>query len=42
MREFAPELEIICLNGAGEAQTFTLPQLLPHSFGPSHLHHEAE
>lgn len=42
MREFAPELEIICLNGAGEAQTFTLPELLPYSFGPSQLCHEAE
>ena len=37
MREFAPELEIICLNGAGESQTFTLSQLLPHSFGPESL-----
>ena len=37
MREFAPELEIICLNGAGEEQAFTLEQLLPHSFGPDHL-----
>lgn len=42
MREFAPELEIICLNGAGEAQTFTLPELLPYSFGPSQLCHETE
>lgn len=42
MREFAPELEIICLNGAGEARTFTLPELLPYSFGPSHLRHETE
>lgn len=37
MREFAPELEVICLNGAGEERTFTLPQLLPHSFGPESL-----
>ena len=37
MREFAPNLEIICLNGAGEGQAFTLEQLLPHSFGPDHL-----
>ena len=37
MREFAPNLEIICLNGAGEEQTFTLEQLLPHSFGPEYL-----
>ena len=37
MREFAPNLEIICLNAAGEEQTFTLEQLLPHSFGPEFL-----
>ena len=42
MREFAPELEIICLNDAGEEQTFTLSELLPHSFGPEHLCHEAK
>jgi cytidine deaminase len=37
MREFAPNLEIICLNKAGEEQHFTLDQLLPHSFGPEFL-----
>ena len=37
MREFAPELEIICLNDSGEEQHFTLKELLPHSFGPDHL-----
>ena len=37
MREFAPELEVICLNGAGEERSFTLPELLPHSFGPEFL-----
>lgn len=37
LREFAPELEIICLNGAGEERVFTLPELLPHSFGPEYL-----
>ncbi|MBE6964157.1 MAG: cytidine deaminase [Ruminococcaceae bacterium] len=37
MREFAPDLEIICLNGAGEEKAFTLEQLLPHSFGPEFL-----
>ena len=36
-REFAPELEIICLNGTGEERVFTLPELLPHSFGPEYL-----
>lgn len=42
MREFATELEIICLNGAGESRTFSLSELLPHSFGPDHLAHEAD
>lgn len=37
LREFAPNIEIICLNGLGEEQVFTLPQLLPHSFGPEFL-----
>ena len=32
MQEFAPELEVICLNGAGEAKTFTLKELLPYGF----------
>lgn len=37
LREFAPDIEIICLNGRGEEQVFTLSQLLPHSFGPEFL-----
>ena len=37
MREFSTDLEIICLNNAGDEQTFTLDQLLPHGFGPEHL-----
>ena len=37
LREFAPDMEIICLNDAGEARRFTLPELLPHSFGPEFL-----
>ena len=37
LREFAPNLEIICLNGKGEEQVFALPELLPHSFGPEFL-----
>ena len=32
-----PGSGILCLNGAGEEWTFTLPELLPHSFGPEHL-----
>ena len=37
MEEFAPDLEIICLNGAGEERRFTLAELLPHGFGPRSL-----
>lgn len=37
LREFAPEIEVICLNGAGEARHFKLPELLPYSFGPEYL-----
>ena len=37
LREFAPDIEIICLNGAGEERAFRLPELLPHSFGPEYL-----
>ena len=37
LREFAPGIEVICLNGKGEENVFTLPDLLPHSFGPEFL-----
>ena len=37
LREFAPDMEIICLNSKGEEQVFTLSELLPHSFGPEFL-----
>ena len=42
MREFSTDLEIICLNGRGEEKTFTLEELLPHSFGPDHLTHRTD
>ena len=32
MMEFAPELEVICLNGKGESKTFALRELLPYGF----------
>ena len=35
--EFGPEMEVICLNGKGEAKHYTLRQLLPESFGPEYL-----
>ena len=37
MKEFAPNLEVICLNGKGEAKHFTLPELLPYGFDSSWL-----
>ena len=40
MQEFAPELEVICLNGAGDAKTFALKELLPYGFDQRWLPHE--
>ena len=37
MMEFAPNLEVICLNGAGESKKFTLKELLPYGFDSSWL-----
>ena len=37
MMEFAPDLEVICLNGKGEAKHFTLRELLPYGFDSSWL-----
>ena len=37
MQEFAPDLEVICLNGKGEAKHFTLRELLPYGFDSSWL-----
>ena len=37
LREFGPDMEIICLNGKGEPRRFSMEQLLPCSFGPEHL-----
>ena len=37
LREFAPEMEVICLGADGEALTLSLNDLLPHSFGPEFL-----
>ena len=35
--EFAPDLEVVCLNGKGESITITLRELLPHGFDRSFL-----
>ncbi len=32
MQEFAPGMEVICLNGKGEAKHFTVKELLPYGF----------
>ena len=32
MQEFSPEMEVICLNGAGDAKAFSLKELLPYGF----------
>ena len=37
MQEFAPDLEVICLNGAGEENAFSLRELLPYGFDNSWL-----
>ena len=37
MREFAPNLTVIIGNTEGQYETLTLPDLLPHSFGPENL-----
>lgn len=35
--EFAPDLEVLCGNAAGEMVRFPLRRLLPHGFGPKSL-----
>jgi cytidine deaminase len=37
MREFAPDLMVIIADLEGNYQVFSLPDLLPHSFGPENL-----
>ena len=37
MQEFAPDLEVICLNGTGEEKAFSLRELLPYGFDNSWL-----
>lgn len=35
--EFAPELEIICLNASRQEHVLSLKELLPYGFGPDYL-----
>ena len=37
MKEFAPEMQVICLNGKGEALELTLRDLLPYGFDSTFL-----
>ncbi len=37
MREFSSELIVVLGDTSGEYQVLSLPELLPHSFGPEHL-----
>jgi len=37
MQEFAPQMEVICLNGKGAEMSLTLKELLPHGFDHSFL-----
>jgi cytidine deaminase len=37
LREFAPNLIVIVSDVESNYQVLTLPDLLPHSFGPEHL-----
>ncbi|MBQ9534868.1 MAG: cytidine deaminase [Clostridia bacterium] len=37
LAEFSPDMEVICLNSAGESRSFSLRELLPHGFDGSFL-----
>lgn len=37
LQEFAPDIEVICLNHRGEEMTLSLKELLPYSFNGSQL-----
>lgn len=39
MKEFVPDLEVICLNVRGEAVSYQLSDLLPYGFDGSYLNH---
>ena len=40
MAEFSPDMEVICLNSAGDDARFFLRDLLPHAFSPKSLETE--
>ena len=37
MMEFAPQMEVICINKAGDAKKFALKELLPYGFDQTWL-----
>ena len=37
MKEFAPDMQVICLNGTGDALELTLRDLLPYGFDSTFL-----
>lgn len=42
IREFGRDIEIVVANGVDDYKTFTLEELLPHSFGPDDLEEKKE
>lgn len=36
--EFAPEIDVYVINGAGDVENYPIQELLPHSFTPNNLH----
>ena len=42
LQEFAPNIEVICLNKEGQELALPLKALLPYGFDNSFLPHEAE
>ena len=37
MMEFAPQMEVLCINKAGDAKKFALKELLPYGFDQTWL-----
>ena len=37
LNEFGPQMLVVCESQSGERAQWTLPEILPHAFGPSNL-----
>jgi cytidine deaminase len=37
IREFSPELEVLCARGDGRYVSYRIDHFLPHAFGPDHM-----